>query len=162
MVERLGDYRISKDIETKNVYIYWGEDNILQITRVYSTEWLCTYEMVNYPFDTQVKRNTKVGWSWKRFFTELPDDFHPGWDLKNVSKTKQQKPYLLWTNGVDSVFCKVICIGSNNCCFHAVIHFKIEIWKAKRNSPTPLLLIVHHFSDFSRSMAWSGCWSRHN
>ena len=61
MVERLGDYRISKDIETKNVYIYRREDNILQITRVYSTEWLCTYEMVNYPFDTQVKRNTKVG-----------------------------------------------------------------------------------------------------
>ena len=54
-VERLGAYKISEDVEAKNVYIYPGEANILMITRVYSTEWLCSYEMVNYPFDTQVK-----------------------------------------------------------------------------------------------------------
>ena len=53
-IERLGEYKISEDVEAKNVYIYPGEDNILMITRVYSTEWLCSYEMVNYPFDTQV------------------------------------------------------------------------------------------------------------
>ena len=51
----MGAYKISKDVEAKNVYIYPGEANILMITRVYSTEWLCSYEMVNYPFDTQVK-----------------------------------------------------------------------------------------------------------
>ena len=54
-IERLGEYKISEDVEAKNVYIYPGEDNILMITRVYSTEWLCSYEMVNYPFDTQVR-----------------------------------------------------------------------------------------------------------
>ena len=54
-VERLGAYKISEDVEAKNVYIYPGEANILMITRVYSTEWLCSYEMVNYPFDTQVR-----------------------------------------------------------------------------------------------------------
>ena len=53
-IERLGEYKISEDVEAKNVYIYPGEANILMITRVYSTEWLCSYEMVNYPFDTQV------------------------------------------------------------------------------------------------------------
>ena len=54
-IERLGNYKISEDVEAKNVYIYPGEANILMITRVYSTEWLCSYEMVNYPFDTQVR-----------------------------------------------------------------------------------------------------------
>ena len=45
---------MSDDFEAKNVYIYKGQENTLKINRVYSTEWLCEYEMTNYPFDTQV------------------------------------------------------------------------------------------------------------
>ena len=66
-VERLGNYKISEDVEAKNVYIYPGDANILMITRVYSTEWLCSYEMVNYPFDTQVRglQGTRKGMTYK-------------------------------------------------------------------------------------------------
>ena len=53
-VQREGQYQISDDFEAKNVYIYKGQENTLKINRVYSTEWLCEYEMTNYPFDTQV------------------------------------------------------------------------------------------------------------
>ena len=54
IVERHGPYQVSGDDVTKNVYQYAGNENTLKITRVYSTEWLCSYEMINYPFDTQV------------------------------------------------------------------------------------------------------------
>ena len=50
---------MSDDFEAKNVYIYKGQENTLKINRVYSTEWLCEYEMTNYPFDTQVKNYQK-------------------------------------------------------------------------------------------------------
>ena len=53
IVEREGQYDISGDTEAKNVYLYKGRENHLKISRVYSTEWLCNYEMINYPFDTQ-------------------------------------------------------------------------------------------------------------
>ena len=53
-VQREGQYQMSDDFEAKNVYIYKGQENTLKINRVYSTEWLCEYEMTNYPFDTQV------------------------------------------------------------------------------------------------------------
>ena len=56
IVERHGLYQVSGDDVTKNVYQYPGNENTLKITRVYSTEWLCSYEMINYPFDTQVRR----------------------------------------------------------------------------------------------------------
>ena len=54
IVERQGTYQVSSDDVTKNVYQFSGTENTLKITRVYSTEWLCSYEMINYPFDTQV------------------------------------------------------------------------------------------------------------
>ena len=38
-----------------NIYIYEGSENPFLITRVYSTKWLCSYDMLFYPFDTQVK-----------------------------------------------------------------------------------------------------------
>ena len=42
-------------IKVLNIYIYEGSENPFLITRVYSTKWLCTYDMLFYPFDTQVK-----------------------------------------------------------------------------------------------------------
>ena len=53
-VHKEGSYHKSGDTEAKNVYLYDGIENTLMISRVYSTEWLCSYEMINYPFDTQV------------------------------------------------------------------------------------------------------------
>ena len=44
-------------IKVLNIYIYEGSENPFLITRVYSTKWLCSYDMLFYPFDTQVKIN---------------------------------------------------------------------------------------------------------
>ena len=41
-----------------NIYIYEGSENPLLITRVYSTKWLCSYDMLFYPFDTQVETDS--------------------------------------------------------------------------------------------------------
>ena len=53
-IERLGQYHHSDVSSAKNIYIYSGLDNTLKITRVYSTKWLCNYDMLWFPFDTQV------------------------------------------------------------------------------------------------------------
>ena len=53
-VDRRGGFERSSLGEVKNIYIYQGNENPLMITRVYSTKWLCTYDMLWYPFDTQV------------------------------------------------------------------------------------------------------------
>ena len=52
-VIREAGYVTSQD-GAKNVYVYSGEENTLKISRVYSTQWLCDYNMLYYPFDTQV------------------------------------------------------------------------------------------------------------
>jgi len=44
--------RSSKE-QVLNIYIYEGSENPFLITRVYSTKWLCSYDMLLYPFDTQ-------------------------------------------------------------------------------------------------------------
>ena len=44
----------TKSTKVLNIYIYEGSENPFQITRVYSTKWLCSYDMLFYPFDTQV------------------------------------------------------------------------------------------------------------
>ena len=52
-VVREADYVTSQEGH-KNVYVYSGAENTLKISRVYSTQWLCDYNMLYYPFDTQV------------------------------------------------------------------------------------------------------------
>ena len=51
-VARLGS--VERSGEARNIYIYTGEENPLHVSRVYSTKWLCNYDMTWYPFDTQV------------------------------------------------------------------------------------------------------------
>ena len=53
-VIREADY-VPREEGAKNVYVYLGEENTLKISRVYSTQWLCDYDMLYYPFDTQVR-----------------------------------------------------------------------------------------------------------
>jgi len=50
---RKGGMVRSKMTEVLNIYIYEGSENSFLITRVYSTKWLCSYDMLFYPFDTQ-------------------------------------------------------------------------------------------------------------
>ena len=47
-------YIFTKSTKVLNIYIYEGSENPFLITRVYSTKWLCSYDMLFYPFDTQV------------------------------------------------------------------------------------------------------------
>ena len=52
-VARESHYVVSQDTKAENIYVYPGAENSLRITRVYSTKWLCSYNMLYYPFDTQ-------------------------------------------------------------------------------------------------------------
>ena len=52
-VSREGGLERSGREEVDNIYIYAGAANPLTISRVYSTKWLCSYNMLYYPFDTQ-------------------------------------------------------------------------------------------------------------
>ena len=56
-------------IKVLNIYIYEGSENPFLITRVYSTKWLCSYDMLFYPFDTQVKINQF--WLWIQIMFQL-------------------------------------------------------------------------------------------
>ena len=53
IVSRDGGFSRSGREVVDNIYIYKGAENPLLISRVYSTKWLCTYDMLYYPFDTQ-------------------------------------------------------------------------------------------------------------
>ena len=37
----------------KNTYIFDGEINVIEMTKILETSYLCTYDMALYPFDTQ-------------------------------------------------------------------------------------------------------------
>ena len=53
-VSRLSAHWVSDDTEAYTINIYPGSGNRLRLTRIYSTQWLCNYNMLYYPFDTQV------------------------------------------------------------------------------------------------------------
>lgn len=53
-VTRMSGYWVSDDTQPNTINIYPGADNRLRMTRIYSTRWLCNYNMLYYPFDTQV------------------------------------------------------------------------------------------------------------
>ena len=60
-VVRQGGCTASEDSMLDNNNIFSGKENFLQVTRVYSTQWLCNFEMIAYPFDTQVTY-LEIGW----------------------------------------------------------------------------------------------------
>ena len=53
-VEIQGGFTVSDYSILDNINIFSGKENVLKITRVYSTEWICNFEIISYPFDTQV------------------------------------------------------------------------------------------------------------
>ena len=60
-VERQGEASIIDMTNARNAHLFSGQENTLKISRVYSTSWLCDFEMRTYPFDTQV--NITQFWS---------------------------------------------------------------------------------------------------
>ncbi len=53
-VSREGTYKRSAASTLENAYIYEGRENPLTMSRVYSLDFLCEFDMAVYPFDTQV------------------------------------------------------------------------------------------------------------
>ena len=52
-VKREGNFTQNTMEDLDNTYMFRGEDNPLDMSRVYETEWICDYQMNWYPFDTQ-------------------------------------------------------------------------------------------------------------
>ena len=52
-VKREGNYTLNTMVSIDNTYLFKGEDNPLDMNRVYETEWICDYQMNWFPFDTQ-------------------------------------------------------------------------------------------------------------
>ena len=53
-IRRQGTYIVSEDEMAKTCYVFDGAENSITSRRVYSSDWLCDYDMQYYPFDTQV------------------------------------------------------------------------------------------------------------
>lgn len=53
IVDRLGPSRPSPIQQLQNTHYYKGQDNPLTISRVYTSSWICDFDMAVYPFDTQ-------------------------------------------------------------------------------------------------------------
>ncbi len=52
-VAKFGSYKRSNVAHLDNAFVYKGRDNPLSISRVYSSKFLCKFDMAVYPFDTQ-------------------------------------------------------------------------------------------------------------
>ena len=57
-VKREGNFTQNTIEDLDNTYMFRGEDNPLDMSRVYETERICDYQMNWYPFDTQKCRMT--------------------------------------------------------------------------------------------------------
>ena len=132
-----------------NIYIYEGSENPFLITRVYSTKWLCSYDMLFYPFDTQVVTSFTINhclWKYSHKYNyyavittmtlpikELSDDVGSLWEL---SKPGTQQSSIFSDLSSISYFWLSLCLIMNNHCvlaslstfykFQTVKHIK---WK---------------------------------
>ncbi len=52
-IRRSGQHLTQSKQHLHNAHLFRGSDNPVTITRVYSEEFLCTFDMAVYPFDTQ-------------------------------------------------------------------------------------------------------------
>ena len=53
-IERLGNATPSGIQDLYNNHMFSGEENVLRLSRTFTTEFICNYELRDYPFDTQV------------------------------------------------------------------------------------------------------------
>ena len=52
-ISRIGSYKRSKITEIYNNHVYAGHENELKLSRIYTTGFICHFEMALYPFDVQ-------------------------------------------------------------------------------------------------------------
>ena len=53
-IKRIGEATPSGTHELYNNYLYSGEENLLMLSRTFTTEFICNFQLEHYPFDTQV------------------------------------------------------------------------------------------------------------
>ena len=53
LINRTGRFHISKIHHLHNNHMYYGKDNDLVLSRIFTTKFICEYQLVYYPFDTQ-------------------------------------------------------------------------------------------------------------
>ena len=53
LIKRTGKYHISEINHLHNNHMYDGKDNDLVLSRIFTTKFICEYQLVYYPFDTQ-------------------------------------------------------------------------------------------------------------
>ena len=95
-VSRLSAHWVSDDTEAYTINIYPGSGNRLRLTRIYSTQWLCNYNMLYYPFDTQV--SLKPLHTGTHHLADL--SHHPAANrkLQNIHKAHRRSSQVLRTN----------------------------------------------------------------
>ena len=54
-IKRIGEAMPSGTHELYNNYLYSGEENLLMLSRTFTTEFICNYELRQFPFDSQCK-----------------------------------------------------------------------------------------------------------
>ncbi len=52
-VERAGKFTVNSNHDLHINHLYSGSENNLTLSRIYSSDFLCTFDMTFYPFDTQ-------------------------------------------------------------------------------------------------------------
>ena len=73
-VNRKGNFTASLIDHLDNIYLFDGYSNPITINRVYETEWICTYNMAWYPFDTQTCSMILITTGETGNFVELQSD----------------------------------------------------------------------------------------
>ena len=54
LINRTGKYHVSTVDNLHNNHLYLGKENDIVMSRIFTTKFICEYQLKHYPFDTQV------------------------------------------------------------------------------------------------------------
>ena len=54
LINRTGKYHVSKIDHLHNNHMYLGKENDIVLSRIFTTKFICEYQLIYYPFDSQV------------------------------------------------------------------------------------------------------------
>ncbi len=91
-IQRRGSYKVNLPSDLEIAHTYKGAENPIVMTRTYSTDFICEFDMSNYPFDTQLcsmvfvmKGNTGLSTAVLRHTMPNHQWWHSKWKLsRNV------------------------------------------------------------------------------
>ena len=53
-IKRMGKHHASPINHLNNNHLYLGKENDIVLSRIFTTKFICEYELKQYPFDTQI------------------------------------------------------------------------------------------------------------